>query len=264
MTSLTAEGGPNIDYLRLEQTEEPIAEVYIPPVIQPEPEPDTKPVIYIARDSTVQTYRASYAPQQGWGAYLSDYVTDNVTVSNQAIAGRSSKSFYDNGRLGTILDSMKEGDYLLVQFGINDSAYTIEERYAPVSGSVPGTEGSFEYYIAKYIEGAKTKGATPVLVTTVLGLKAYNQSTGRFEGSYQSYCDAMKKLADYYDIPCVDLNARMVDHYNAIGYDTAYTYHLISTELSDTDMTHFTETGAAAVAKLVAEELDRQGIVSLK
>ena len=56
----------------------------------------------------------------------------------------------------------------------------------------------------------------------------------------------------------------MVDHYNAIGYDTAYTYHLISTELSDTDMTHFTETGAAAVAKLVAEELDRQGIVSLK
>ena len=71
----------------------------------------------------------------------------------------------------------------------------------------------------------------------------------------------MKKVASYYNIPCIDLNALMVDHYNAIGYDTAYTYHLISTELSDTDMTHFTETGANAVAKLVADELVRQNII---
>lgn len=65
----------------------------------------------------------------------------------------------------------------------------------------------------------------------------------------------MKDLAAYYDIPCIDLNTLMVDHYNTIGYDTAYTYHLISTELSDTDMTHFTETGAYAVAGLVADTL---------
>lgn len=257
MTSDTEQGGPNIDTLYIEKTDEPIAEIFIPDEKPDEPQPDDKPVIYIAGDSTVQTYRASYAPQQGWGAYLQDYLPQNYTVSNHAIAGRSSKNFYDNGRLDTILNQIKAGDYLLVQFGINDSAYNNAERYAPVSGKVPGDDGSFEFYMAKYIEGAKAKGATPVLVTTVLGLKAYNSSTGKFEGSYQNYCDAMKQLASYYNIPCIDLNSLMVQHYNSIGYDTAYTYHLISTDLSDTDMTHFTETGASAVAKLVADDFKK-------
>ena len=259
MTSMVEEGAPNFDTLYLEQTEEPIAETYIPPQSDPipDPTPSSDTTIFIAGDSTVQTYRASYAPQQGWGAYLENYLPEGYTVSNRAIAGRSSKSFYDNGRLDAILDEMQPGDYLLVQFGINDSAYNNAERYAPVCGSVPGTEGSFEFYIAKYIEGALEKGGTPVLVTTVLGLKAYNAATGQFEGSYQNYCDAIKQIAAYYQVPYIDLNALMVAHYNAIGYDTAYTYHLISTELSDTDMTHFTETGASAVAQLVANELIR-------
>ena len=56
----------------------------------------------------------------------------------------------------------------------------------------------------------------------------------------------------------------MVNHYNSIGYNTAYTYHMCSATEGGTDMTHFTETGAAAVAKLVAEELNKQGIIGLK
>lgn len=257
LTSRTAQGGPNFDYLRTEWTEEPIAEIYTPPVEVPTDPPAANTTIYIAGDSTVQTYRASYAPQQGWGAYLGDFFHD-VNVSNHAIAGRSSKSFYDNGRLDTILNTIQPGDYLLVQFAINDSAASNAERYAPTCGSVPGTEGSYEYYMAKYIEGAKAKGATPILVTTVIGLKAY--SGGRFVNSYSNYCDACKQLAAYYNIPCIDLNSLMVDHYNAIGYDAAYNYHLISTELSDTDMTHFTETGAKAVAGLVADAVKKLGL----
>ncbi len=259
LTSFTGDGGPNFDYMRMVLTDEPIAETYIPPVIT---EPDELPTVYIAGDSTVQTYRANYAPQQGWGAYLGDFISGNYSVANHAIAGRSSKSFYDQGRLQSILDVIGEGDYLLVQFAINDSAASIADRYAPVCGSVPGTEGSYEWYLAQYIEGAKAKGATPILVTTTIGLKAY--SNGKFGNSYTNYCDAMKSLASYYNIPCVDLNTLMVNHYNAIGYDMAYTYHMCSASEGGTDMTHFTETGASAVAKLVAEELNKQGIISLK
>ncbi len=259
LTSFMGDGGPNFDYMRMVLTDEPIAETYVPPVVE---EPEEMPTVYIAGDSTVQTYRSSYAPQQGWGAYLSDYITSNYTVANKAIAGRSSKSFYDQGRLQSILDEIGEGDFLLVQFAINDSAASIADRYAPVCGSVPGTSGSYEWYIAQYIEGAKAKGATPVLVTTTIGLKAY--SGGKFVNSYGNYCDAMKKLAKHYNIPCVDLNTLMVNHYNSIGYDAAYKYHMCSATEGGTDMTHFTETGANAVAKLVAEELNRQGIISLK
>lgn len=258
MTSATAEGGPNFDYLKTEWTDEPIAEIYT------EPQKETEPIqqvssrtVYIAGDSTVQTYNAKYAPQQGWGAFLNESMPQGVAVSNHAIAGRSSKSFYDNGRLNTILEKIQKNDYLLIQFGINDSAASKAERYAPTCGQIPGTAGSFEDYMSKYIEGAKARGATPVLITTVLSLKSYKN--GRFENSYQNYCDAMKKLSAYYQIPCIDLNSLMVQHYNTIGYDAAYQYHMCST--GSTDMTHFTETGAKAVAKLVADEMIRQKLV---
>ena len=259
MTSFTDQGGPNLDYMHIEWTDEPIAQVYeeTPAVTMPV-QSNVSRTIYIAGDSTVQTYKASYAPQQGWGAYLGENMPDGVTVSNHAIAGRSSKSFYDNGRLDTILNSIQSGDYLLIQFGINDSAASKAERYAPTCGKVPGTSGSFEDYMAKYIEGAKSRGATPILVTTVIGLKSYDSSSKKFVGSYSNYCNAMKQLAAYYNIPCIDLNSLMVAHYNSIGYDAAYKYHMCST--GSTDMTHFAETGAKAVAKLVADEMKRQGL----
>lgn len=254
-TSVTAEGGPNMDHLRVEWTDEPVAEVYIP-----EEKPDTpandNATIYIAGDSTVQTYRASYAPQQGWGAFIGDYFDGTVNVENHAIAGRSSKSFYDNGRLDTILEKIGAGDYLFVQFGINDSAASNAERYAPTCGTVPGTEGSYEFYMAKYIEGAMSKGATPVLLSPTLSLK--NNSNGIFIPSYTNYTDSVKKLAAYYKIPYIDLNGLMADHYNYVGYDTAYTYHMCST--GSTDMTHFTETGANAVAGLIADAVKNLGL----
>ena len=259
LTSVTDEGGPNFDYMTTEWTDEPTADVYTEPS---EPEPQTLPktnarTIWIAGDSTVQTYSASKAPQQGWGAYLGENLPDTVTVQNRAIAGRSSKSFYDNGRLDSILDAIRPGDYLLVQFGINDGAYNKAERFAPTCGTVPGTENSFEWYLQKYIEGAKAKGATPVMVTTTINLKS--QKDGKFVGSYGNYCDAMKQLAGYYQIPLVDLNTLMADHYNQVGYDTAFQYHMCSTGSGDT--THFTETGARVVAKLVADEMAKQGLV---
>ncbi len=259
MTSFTDKGGPNLDYMHIEWTDEPIAQVYEEPSTVTSPvKSNVSRTVFIAGDSTVQTYKASYAPQQGWGAYLGENIPQNVSVSNHAIAGRSSKSFYDNGRLDTILGSIKQNDYLLIQFGINDSASSKAERYAPTCGKVPGTSGSFEDYMAKYIEGAKSKGATPVLITTVIGLKSYDSKTKQFVGSYSNYCNAMKQLATYYKIPCIDLNSLMVAHYNSIGYDAAYKYHMCST--GSTDMTHFTETGAKAVAKLVADEMKKQGL----
>ena len=68
----------------------------------------------------------------------------------------------------------------------------------------------------------------------------------------------MKSIAAEYKIPCIDLNTMMVNHFNAIGYNNAYSYYMISSSDSSTDKTHFTEKGAKEVASLVA-----QGIRSL-
>ncbi len=221
---------------------------------------EQKTAVYIAGDSTVQSYKESAAPQQGWGFYLGDFFNqDKVVVYNHAIAGRSSKSFYDNGRLDTILNEIKEGDYLLVQFGINDAASNNAERYAPVCGDcVNPKQGSFEFYINKYVEGALAKKATPILVTTTIGLKAY--SNGQFVGSYTESCNAMKQIAQHYNVPVIDLNSLMVAHYNSIGYDRAKKYHLAGVVQGSTDMTHFSEEGAKAVAGLVAKAIKKLNV----
>lgn len=261
LVSATENGGPNLDYITLTPTDEPFAETYVPE--EPKPDVETnKPTIYIAGDSTVQSYRASYAPQQGWGYYLADYFNDNVTVANHSIAGRSTKKFYDEGRWQTIVDNLKEGDYVMVQFAINDSGKSNADRYAPTCGNVNNpAENSYEWYMTEFIKSAQAKGATPILVTTVIGMKAY--SNGKFINSYSNYCDACKQLSAKYNIPCIDLNTLMVNHYNSIGYDKALKYHLMGVVEGSTDGTHFCEEGANAVAKLVADNVKAQKIAGL-
>ena len=259
--SATAEGGPNLDYIKLTLTDEPYAEIY-DPADEQKPVVSSKPTIFIAGDSTVQSYKASYAPQQGWGYYLQNYFNDNVTVSIQALAGRSTKKFYDEGRWDTIVNSLKEGDYVMIQFAINDAGKANADRYAPIGGNIDNpSKGTYEWYMTEFIKTAKEKGATPILVTTVIGMKAY--SGGKFVNSYTDYCDACKKLSAKYDVPCIDLNSIMVSHYNSIGYDTAKSYHLMGAVSGSTDGTHFCEKGANIVAGLVVKDVQAQKLPGL-
>lgn len=245
--SVSSEGAKPVPSPSQQPSPSPVVSQVPSPSPSPSQEPQHKPTVYIAGDSTVQTYRASYAPQQGWGAYLGDFFNSDVTIANHAIAGRSSKSFVTQGRLDAILNTIQKGDYLLVQFAINDANYNNEERYAPVS------DGTYQRYIKMYVEGALNKGATPILVTTTLSLASY--SNNRFVNSYNDYCNAMKQIANEYRIPCIDLNTLMVNHLNQIGYNNAYQYYMISSSDASTDKTHFTETGAKAVATLVANAI---------
>ena len=71
-----------------------------------------KPTIYIAGDSTAQTYNYQKAyPQTGWGQAFANYFTDDVIIENRSMAGRSSKSYNNDGRLDKILTEMHPGDY---------------------------------------------------------------------------------------------------------------------------------------------------------
>ncbi len=266
LTSLVSGGGPNFDYLRMTKTDEPIAQPYDPSQEETHTT-DGEHTLFIAGDSTVQTYNQrareqNGGPIQGWGAFIGDYLDSKISVSNHALAGRSSKSFYDQGRWQTIADSLKNGDYVMIQFGINDGASSNAERYAPVCGNVNSpSSGSFEWYMTQFINDSLAKGATPILVTPTLSAKSY--SNGKFSGSYGNYGDACKSLASKYKIPCIDLNTIMVNHYNSVGYNTAYSYHMAAAVQGSTDLTHFNDDGAKVIAGLVANAVKSQGISGL-
>ena len=89
-------------------------------------------------------------PQAGWGQFLADYLTDEVTIQNHAVGGRSSKSFITEGRLDKIIDEITATDYLFIQMGHNDSTRDRPERC---------TEPYEDYkiYLQQYIDEARAK-----------------------------------------------------------------------------------------------------------
>jgi lysophospholipase L1-like esterase len=202
---------------------------------------DAKPTVYICGDSTVQTYRESYAPQQGWGQNIQKYFTGDVLFVNKAIAGRSSKSFIADGRLDEIINVIKPNDYLFVQFGHNDASFDKPERYTE-----PNT--TYKEYLRQYIDKARSKSAIPVLITPVARL---NYSNKVFKNDFPAYCNAMKEVAKEKNVPCIDLMSLSINYYTSIGYDRVYPFYMVSS--NGTDYTHFTDKGATEIARLVAE-----------
>jgi lysophospholipase L1-like esterase len=197
--------------------------------------------IFIAGDSTVQTYHADKAPQAGWGQLIADYFTDGVAFHNHAFAGRSSKSFVNEGRLDVILKEIRPGDYLFTQMGHNDANEKKPERYTE-----PFTE--FKHYLSLYIDGAREKGALPVLVTPMGMLHCDN---GRFVNDFEPYCRSMRELAGEKQIKCIDLMTKSLEYYDSIGYDKAEKLFMFA--VNGTDRAHFNEEGARCIARLVAE-----------
>ncbi|MBP0974298.1 MAG: RICIN domain-containing protein, partial [Oscillospiraceae bacterium] len=264
LSTVAEKGGPNLDYIDLTLTDEPIGEPYDPSQ-QPEIVTTDKPAVYLAGDSTCQTYsdrQKNNQPIQGWGYYFGNYFTDDVTVYNHGMAGRSSKKFYDDGRFTAITDNLKKGDFVLIQFAINDADTSKADRYAPTCGNVDNpTSGSYEWYMTSFIKDTQAKGATPVLMSCTLSAKSY--SNGRFNASYTNYTDACKKLAAKYNCPFFDCNGMMVDHYNSVGRDKALSYHVAGVA-GGTDMTHFNDQGGAEfISGLIANGIKNANISGL-
>lgn len=204
--------------------------------------------IYLAGDSTVQSYKKESAPQAGWGQFIANHFTDNVSFINRAIGGRSSKSFVKEGRLDAIFEDIQAGDYLFIQMGHNDSTKSKPERY---------TEPYSEYkeYLMKYVQGARERDAIPVLITPVGRL---HMEDGVFLNDFKDYCAAMKQAAVQEDAVLIDLMEKSLQHYGELGYDK--TRELFMVSINGTDHTHFTEQGARHIAALVAQGVEACGL----
>jgi len=216
------------------------------------------PTVYIAGDSTVQTYDPYWKPEAGWGQMIDRYFTEAVAFDNHAIGGRSSKSFIVEGRLDAILREIRPNDYFLIQFGHNDATVSVPERYA----SVP----DYKNYLKTYVNGARQRGATPILATPV-GRRDYNAETGLFRISFPEYVQGMKEVAQELNVPIVDLSALSVAYYDSIGPAGTLSVFLHvepgvyqAFPNGSADNTHFQEYGAIQIARLLSGGIKELGL----
>lgn len=240
----------------------------------PEKSPGEKPTIFLASDSTVQTYEDYYDPQTGWGEALHNffgnyigegpcedcnynqsrsYETDQVIIENRAIGGRSSRSFIEEGKLDDLLEDVKPGDYLLVQWGHNDATSSRPNRYV--------SPEDFGKWIQYYIEGAKQRGAACILVTPAARY-SYN-ADGTFNENFKAYGDVMRTIAAQENIPLADLSAASIALCESFGIEGAKSLFLWvepgeyegAYAGGATDSTHLQYYGAYKFAQCVAAEI---------
>ena len=212
--------------------------------------------VFIAGDSTAMTYTdtASTTDQAGWGQMLGAHFAAAAKIDNRAIGGRTARRFIDEGHLDDIVADLHAGDYLLVQFGTNDSNKTA--TYDLDGHGIPyylEPETDFKTYLQKYIDAAATHGATAALVTPTPRNSAYCTG-GNGTGAWAT---AMRELGSSAGVAVLDLNQKTVDYLKAIcPAPTPEDFFLVKSDGS-VDGTHFQENGARILAGFVADEIER-------
>nr|WP_224772556.1 Ig-like domain-containing protein [Pelagicoccus enzymogenes] len=212
--------------------------------------------IYTIGDSTVANYSAGYYPQTGWGQVLGGFFDPEVEVKNRAIGGTSSRSFYNN-HWATVRDELKEGDFVLIGFGINDRAAD-EER------NTTGEE--FKEFLTLFAAETQAAGAIPVLVSTV----RRNAWNGEWNGgdpttlydSYHEHPVMTRELAGELGLPLIDLDLEAGILMESLGPDYTGPFMYMNLGADEypigakADDVHFQEMGAIEMARLVVEGIE--------
>jgi lysophospholipase L1-like esterase len=209
--------------------------------------------LYIAGDSTAAQKYADAAPETGWGMALPFFLQKDSLVANHAVNGRSSKSFVDEGRLKAVLSVIQPGDLLLCQFGHNDEKSNDPARYTE-----PWT--TYQNYLRMYIDGARARGARPVLATSVERRKF--DAAGKALPTHGEYPAAMRALAKEEGVTLLDIQALSIALWQRLGVEETKKY--FNWTATEQDNTHFNPPGAIAVARLVARELLRARVLAAR
>ncbi|MET0647354.1 MAG: rhamnogalacturonan acetylesterase [Pyrinomonadaceae bacterium] len=153
--------------------------------------------VFLAGDSTMAPKLDTKRPETGWGEQLQKHFDEQrVRVDNHAANGRSTRTFIGEGRWQTLIDKVKAGDYVLMQFGHNDGAKDKVDRYTPPEDY----RKNFERFVAE----VRAKKATPVLLTPVMR-RRFNKE-GKFYDTHGEYPDIVRGVAAEHKVALIDMH----------------------------------------------------------
>lgn len=200
--------------------------------------------IFTIGDSTMANKtKADHRWERGWAMMLPEYFLPGVKIDNQAVNGRSSKSFINGGRWQKVVDQIKPGDYVFIQFGHNDNK--------PDSTIHTDAETSFKANLTRFVSESREKGATPVLFTSIVR-RAFS-SDGKLRDTHGRYVEVVRELASQLKVPCIDLNASTRELVEEMGEDASKS--LFNWGDGKQDNTHLNGVGARKVARMALEEI---------
>lgn len=211
---------------------------------------DAQITIYIAGDSTAANKTADKRPETGWGEMLQQHFDPaKVKVVNEAKNGRSTKSFIDEGLWQSIIDRLKKGDWVFIEFGHND-----EKKDKPAIYASPD---AYKANLVRFIKETRAKGATPVLLTPVSRRKFENGVPAKTHGEYP---DAVKTVGKEQRVAVIDMESKSAAVQAKYGDEGSRKLFLQLNPVENPnypkgveDNTHFNPKGADEMAKLAVE-----------
>ena len=228
--------------------------------------------LWMIGDSTMADY-ANYGedylreryPMTGWGQALPGFLTpdslagiplfqlDSIRVQNKARGGRSSRSFFEEGRWAEVYNQLQPGDFVIIQFGHNDASVSKGERYV----SIPG----YKEFLRLYVNQTRQQGATPILITSVC--RNYPWENDVLGNSHGDYPQAMREVAEELSVYLIDLTEISAQHFTKMSREYVTENYFMNLPAGKfeaypdglTDNTHFQPEGAREVARLVLKGL---------
>jgi rhamnogalacturonan acetylesterase len=227
------------------------------------------PTIFVVGDSTARN-----KADLGWGDHFAHYFdTTKVNVANRAIAGRSARSYINEGAWNKVLAEMKRGDFVLLQWGHNDGGGPLGPDFkgrgegkgigdesaevpiakpfetGPLAGKTTETIHTYGWYNRKYIADTRAKGATPILLTvTIRDLWTAGPDGKLHIERDMGYRDFDMQIAAAEHVPLIDMATVAADKFEMLGPDTTRLLFPI-------DHTHTSPVGAEMNAASVVTAL---------
>lgn len=219
-----------------------------------------RPVLFIVGDSTVKNQDDDPNGMWGWGSVIAElFDPKKISVENRAMAGRSARTFLDEGRWDKVYNALQPGDFVMIQFGHNDGGdiHTGKAR-GELQGS--GDESkvflmektghyqvvyTFGWYLRKFILDVREKGATPIVLSHTPRNK---WKDGQIERNDRSYGKWTREAAEAAGACFIDLNGLTADKLQRKGEKQSGVYY-------KNDHTHTSLKGARLNARSIAEGL---------
>ena len=212
--------------------------------------------LFICGDSTAASYDPKESLMVGWGQVVGGLLKD-IAVENHAKAGRSTRTFLEEGRLQALDGLIRPGDLMLVQFAHNDENEKKPERYA-----APWT--AFSENLRIFADFARERGAVPVFLTPIC-MRVWEN--GVLQETHGQYPEVMRVQAEKLGVPLIDVYRESCRLVAQAGEEEskAFFMHIKAGEderypegLSDN--AHTRRAGAEAFARYVADGLIRLGL----
>jgi rhamnogalacturonan acetylesterase len=193
-----------------------------------------KPTFYIIGDSTVKNGKGNGGGNMwGWGDLIAPFFdTTKINIENDALGGTSSRTFLTKGLWDKVLIKIQKGDFVIMQFGHNDSSPL--DDTARARGTIKGVGDSakqiynpitkqdevvhtYGWYLSKFVNDAKAKGAVAIICSPIPRNDWKDGKVIRYNAS--SYGLWTKQTAASTKSFFIDLNSLTANAYDSLGQE---------------------------------------------